>query len=540
MATNCIVSELEDTQRQLRGAAFRRSLPWLVLGAVLGVVGLTEAIPFDWGLGELTTGQWLVGLSFVPLLGTLKYWNDVNTHSRVLKDSHAAREDLRQAECSESIQKIEDAISRAREGGEHNPLVDAQLQARLPLLQARIKQIRKEEAQTRLNKEVQAVTSRIGSRLAAYKNALPIFVARAQVNQSLEFLETRKEELQKQWETAYEQFSWWNKLMYSGGPDFSEIDRMLKDLQSMKLRMDLKHKESFVVLESHFKTLETLARSRVLDATRKADDFIQKHGGEEGMDSDLLRKSLWFSVLSIPISLWADVDRAADVFDALRGVNGHFVGMSDSEIWWETLFLPTESLAGLAALTKGAYFEQLVAADSGGYLHEHFNHPGTDITVDGTALQVKATDSENYVNSVADGIPVIATSEVSAATGAIDSGYTNEELTSAVDLALGGTVVDIGDTTVDAIFAGVGGLGLFATFRGMDHAMKKHENGGDGVESVFEGAGVAIEGTASALVGAAEMGYKVLSSKPSRFVGRMFVKGLVKLDSKMMGDVEKK
>ena len=410
-----MVSELENTQRQLRRAAFRNSLPWLVLGLVLGVVGLTEVIRFDWDLGELTTGQWLVGLSFVPLLGTLKYWNEVNTHGRVLKDSRAAREDLLQAERSESIPAIEAAISKVREGGEYNSLVDARLQARLPILQARIKQIRREEAQARLNKEVQAVTGSIGSRLTAYKKALPIFVARAQINQSLELLETRKEELQKQWDTAYEQFSWWNKLMYSGGPDFSEIDRMLKDLQSMKRRIELKHKESFVVLEAHFKTLEALARSRVSDATRKADDFIQKHGGEEGMEFDLLRKSLWLSMLSIPISLWSDVDRVADVFDTLKGVNGQFVGMSDSEIWWETLFLPTESLAGLAALTKGAYFEQLVAADNGGHLHEHFNHPGTDITVDGTAFQLKATDSESYVNSVVDGIPVIATSEVSAA-----------------------------------------------------------------------------------------------------------------------------
>ena len=53
--------------------------------------------------------------------------------------------------------------------------------------------------------------------------------------------------------------------------------------------------------------------------------------------------------------------------------------MSDSGIWWETLFLSSESLVGLAALTKGAYFEQLVSADTGGVLFEHFNNPNTDI-----------------------------------------------------------------------------------------------------------------------------------------------------------------
>ncbi|WP_270698447.1 hypothetical protein [Aeromonas sp. QDB05] len=51
---------------------------------------------------------------------------------------------------------------------------------------------------------------------------------------------------------------------------------------------------------------------------------------------------------------------------------------------------------------------------------------------------------------------------------------------------------------------------------------------------------MAIEGTARALVGAAEMGYKVLASRPSRFIGRMLLKGIDKLDKKMMADAERK
>lgn len=75
---------------------------------------------------------------------------------------------------------------------------------------------------------------------------------------------------------------------------------------------------------------------------------------------------------------------------------------------------------------------------------------------------------------------------------------------------------------------------------GLHHAVQKHENGGDAVEAIFEGAGVAIEGTARALVGAAEMGYKILSSKPSRFVGRMLLKGAKKLDDKIMAEAKRK
>ena len=129
---------------------------------------------------------------------------------------------------------------------------------------------------------------------------------------------------------------------------------------------------------------------------------------------------------------------------------------------------------------------------------------------------------------------MIATSEVALTTDAIDSGFSNEEITDAVDLALGDKVVDVGDSVVDAILTGVGGLGLFATIEGINHAAKQYENGGDGAEALFEGAGVAIEGTARALVGAAEMLYKLLMSRPVRFVGRMIYKALVKLDDRIM------
>ena len=128
------------------------------------------------------------------------------------------------------------------------------------------------------------------------------------------------------------------------------------------------------------------------------------------------------SGLSIPVSITGDLYSANAVFDALRGVNSNFENMSNTEIWWETLWMSPESLAGLTSLTKGAYFEQLVAGDTGGELFEHFNHADTDITIDGIEFQLKATDSVGYINSVDDDIPVITTSEVAAQSTAIDSG----------------------------------------------------------------------------------------------------------------------
>jgi hypothetical protein len=55
----------------------------------------------------------------------------------------------------------------------------------------------------------------------------------------------------------------------------------------------------------------------------------------------------------------------------------------------------------------------------------------------------------------------------------------------------------------------------------------------------LEGVGVAIEGTAKGFVDAGEMLYKAAMSRPSRFVGRSLVKGLVKLDEKLMEEPSK-
>jgi hypothetical protein len=535
------LAELRSKVTKERNRAAVQGLPWLFLAFILSYLAWAdELVPFELSLGSLAKGQVLFCLSLLPWFAFAVYVGKYNSQQWLLSEAKTADQELQRILNSSSIGAIKDVVTAHRQQGGKNPLVRELLDANLPRLVERIRSLRMDEAYATLSASVQKATARIDPFLRAEKNNLPIFKAQAEIKASAEFLGKRREELQQQWDQAYEQFSWWNKLKYSGGPDFSEIDKLLTDLRVMSRKLERKHGQDFVAIEKHFETLRAQAIDRVHEARRTGAEFIRQIDGEEADSSEVLRKSMWLSMLSIPVSVWFDADQAANVFDAVRSVNREFVGMSDSEIWWETMFLPTESLAGLAALTKGAYFERLVAADTGGQLHEHFNHTGTDVVIDGTAFQLKATDSEAYVNSVADGIPVIATSEVAWATGSIDSGYTNEELNSAVDLALGGTIVDIGDTTVDAVLAGVGGLGFFATLEGLNHAVKKHENGGDAVEAVFEGAGVAIEGTARALVGAAEMGYKVLSSRPSRFVGRMLLKGAKKLDDKMMAEAGRK
>ena len=351
-------------------------------------------------------------------------------------------------------------------------------------------------------------------------NGAPVAKAIDHLDRSRRHLEARRGVLERQWKTAYRDFSWWNKIKYGPVPDLSGLDRTIAELESDARGLRIVHGDDLRELKAYADRAAVRIASRLAAARRETERCIEEAGEERRASVDLLRKATLLSAMSVPVSLWMDVDRAAAVYDVLRSVNGSYADLSDVDIWFRTLTLPAESLAGLASLAKGAYFERLVASGTGGELHEHFGHPDTDIVVDGVAYQIKATADAAYVEGVPDDIPVIATTEVAEATGAVDGGHSHAELSDTVDLALGGTVIDVGDAGVDVVLAGLGGLGVFASLAGLNHAVQRYENGGDPVEAAFAGAGVAVERTARTVVGVAEFGYKALTSRPSRALGR--------------------
>ena len=351
-------------------------------------------------------------------------------------------------------------------------------------------------------------------------------------------LTARRADLQSRWDITYDTLSWWNKLKYAEGPNFSELDADIATLQSMKTKFDMKHQDDLDKLNKDYLAKKVTALKRLETDYKSASNFVIQHYSLTGstpavIESELLKVAGWAGAFGLAYSLWDDFMTTHQVYDALRNVNGNFEGMSDAEVWLETLWMSEDSLAGLASLTKGAYFEELVAADTQGELFEHFNHPDTDITIDGVAYQLKATDSASYVNSVEDGILVMSTSEVAETTSAIDSGFTNAELSADVDMALDGIGVDIGDAMTDGLLSGLGGLGFFATLNGINHASDRYNKGCAGEEAIFEGIAVAIEGTAKAMVDTGEMVYNIAMSRPSRAVGRGIVKVFKKIDEKI-------
>lgn len=414
------------------------------------------------------------------------------------------------------------------------PHLSKLVEAWLPTLDKRLEEAReqKEIERTRLEKNrrresVLKVTAQMkevaNAKISQSRKSHPVIAARDAANQRLARVKTRRVQLEADVDEMLEGTSWWTQLTYDY-PDYNKMDKEIHDLER-DVRLFLSRKAEIIreAEEKHDAAVGRIdLRLRLIEENvigaipdRRQDPF----------DGDtIVRNALILSALSVPVFAWQDISQAGEVYDALRSVNGNFEGMSDSEIWLQTLTMEPESLAGLASLTKGALFEAHVAASTGGTLHEHFNTPDTDIVIDGLEFQVKATDSASYIESVDPSIPVIATGEVAAKTGAIDGGMSNAELDNATELALGGSVVDFPDTAMDAVIGGIGGLGVFATLRGINHAIDRHREGIDKVEAIEEGIGVAVTGTMKATVDIAEMGYKAATSRPSRFLGRQVVR----------------
>ena len=421
---------------------------------------------------------------------------------------------------------------------ERGTLLFLYAQGKLPAIAQHIKKLEVQKYKLDLERTYKKAKLQLGHEYWQRLTSHPLNQVKTKLDSTLAKLSKRREELQAKWDATYETLSWWNKIKHADGPDFSELDGHISQIKQLTLKFDVNHGADLSRVETAYTAKYQTALNRLQRSFETAVVFVNEKYAESkstpNVSTDpLLRAAGWAGLFGLSYSLWDDFMTTHAVYDALRGVNGNFEGMSDSEIWLETMWMTPESLSGLASLTKGAYFEQLVANDTQGELFEHFNHPDTDITIDGIAYQLKATDSVDYIDSVADDIPVIATSEVAESTNAIDSGFTNAELTDDVDMAIDSIGIDPGDIMTDGILAGLGGLGFFATLNGINHASERYNQGSDGEQAIFEGLGVAIEGTAKTMVDAGEMVYKAATSRPSRAVGRGVLKVLEKVDQKL-------
>ncbi len=150
---------------------------------------------------------------------------------------------------------------------------------------------------------------------------------------------------------------------------------------------------------------------------------------------------------------FGDTPESVDaIFDAARTANGTFADMSNDQIIDYCSDLSNEQIQGMVSLVHGRYFEDIVAAETGGTLFEAKNHADTDMTLDGEEISIKSNDA------TADSIEDVETISPQ------DLDMDDQELYDATAAALDGS-----DFMVDALFDGFVTMGATMVVRAMLH-----------------------------------------------------------------------
>jgi hypothetical protein len=469
-----------------------------------------------WGIGFLSTmfvmfnGKFLLLLLEYSLLSLLI--NKINrSFKQKLKSCDRDFEQLKR-----EIQLLEDI-----DWGKMEPLPQSTIDRNMRDLKLRCIDLAHKGNITSLHQQTEEMKSLTEKNLSRRISKLPTVIAKVRTEQKLEDLKVmlgRAEEADLYFKNRpCMKFA---KGYEDHGP---EIRKHITQLEAILKQL--------TVAYNAVKTFEAGKTQHVSSQVDKAEKFgtelinnrfdlwsIDKYSSLE-VWNDTIRSSWLAMTMGFSVSAAEDLFKGQQVYCALREVNNNFSDLSNTEIWLESVLMNDVSLQGLVSLAKGRYFENQVAENTDGQLFENFNHAGTDITIDGMEFQLKATDSEAYINSVDDDLLVIATSEVADKTSAIDSGISNEELTSAVEHALGGSVIDVGD----GILGAVGFLGIFATVNGLNHFFERLEKKVEPCVAADEALEIALKQSLEGFASVGDLIYRVIISKPSRLLCRFFL-----------------
>ncbi|HEV7264810.1 MAG TPA: hypothetical protein VGN83_07820 [Falsiroseomonas sp.] len=519
------IVELKAQARRTR----RRGLLAVGASMLLGFLAASNPVALSYAVRSL-----LAGAGAAALLGCLLLALAYSRIQRQIRGYGRAEDQIAVIMASENSHDIRSRLELAVASSSGYPAARDLVEQAKPSVASHLEAVLQKEDEER-NKGVRnarqqkleaafaAAQQACADRIERHRQNSPAVRADRLIAEGVAKLRKLKTDLQARWEEKDRKLSWWGKLNHEP-LDTSTLDKKVEELEKASRRLrssgDLERTHTF------FDQMGSRSERRISASTLTALESVPASHQKACNEDRIARNSLLLAAMSVPVSVWNDITQAGDVYDALREVNKTYSNMSNVEIWLHTLMMPSESLAGLASLTKGSYFERLVEADSGGERFEHFNHPGTDIIIDGVAYQLKATDSASYIETVDAAIPVIATSEAAQVTRAIDAGYTDSDLEASVDLALGGSVLDFSDTAVDAVLTGLGGFSLLSILKGVRRGATSYRADGSLEGAVINGVEAAVAGTLKASVDTAELCFKVATSRLSRFIGRMALKGL--------------
>lgn len=455
----------------------------------------------------------------------------IQSHSRLRRFQKFSGQ-LSEALNSSSSSEVKARLSKLSEHAKSRRYLRKSLDLLTPRLHERhntlLGQEIRRERQARIAQLCDEADNLVKAAARRQHEAKPEVRARIEIKQAIAHLRQIVAEADKQFEEELNKrtLKWWRTLTRNRSP-IKEIENQISILETALDKLE--ESPALVRAEADYLKLQRLVEQRIATSRQAALNAIPEQHLDPFDPDRALALGLFAGSASIPISVAIDLENAENVFDALRDVNSNYAEMSDLEIWHETLVMPAESLVGLASLTKGAYFEELVELEMGGERFADFNHPDTDITIDGIAYQIKATDSSAYVDSVADHIPIIATSEVAEETKAIDIGVTDADLSTTIDLALGGEVIDFGDTILDGVTIGLGGVGIVAIIHGAHRAWGSFQSNKNALGALGVGLKTTSVSTLRSAVNLSEMiyrGTRAIVSAPVQLAAMRRSKGI--------------
>lgn len=248
---------------------------------------------------------------------------------RIVKSVHYLRvfkkcqESLVAVTHEESVIEIGSTLSAAKLLAKKNHLVHHYLTFSEPLVQRRMTQVFRSEMLQGIVSEEIRLNRICRTKIRGLYSNEPLIVADKKVEISTAYLLKAKSEIQKKWAVSYDGFSWWNKFKYANELNFTEIDKCLESLSLKRKALNGISGGDIAAVDEKYLGMSQRACSRLATAKLKADEYVALCEHTERLDSSIIKKSIWLSAMSIPVSIWGDVERASGIYETYGGSMGN-------------------------------------------------------------------------------------------------------------------------------------------------------------------------------------------------------------------------
>lgn len=139
-------------------------------------------------------------------------WWIYATHNRTLTEYQNASAALKGALQAKTRSVMQQIIAGVQAQAAGNPLVRAVMADRRCALDTHMTVVAKSDLLKQLGVDFDASKQDCNEQLAQLKSQVPLIRAQNHIRAALAVLVKRRKEVSRQWDEAYEKFSWWNKF----------------------------------------------------------------------------------------------------------------------------------------------------------------------------------------------------------------------------------------------------------------------------------------------------------------------------------------